>query len=311
MESCLKNREDAEEAGMNTHFKYQTVRIATQSAIADLTTQITPTPMEMVYQMPLHTISLQQLPLPKTALARYRLPRLRQEFRQIGRLMLLPAEVPLEVQCSGGPNEIVSCQFSRETFESYADGLDIYDERLLSGYLDIRQAEIANALIRLGRELRRPSLGHRTMIDVLGKTVIIELARFLNEQPTRSTPYSGGLSHRQIRQINDYVEGQQDSPTLSQLSALVGISRRHLTRAFKQTTGKTVYNYIEHVRLTKAQSLLSDTDWLLKDIAHRLGFSCSSSFSLAFRRLAGETPQDYRRRAKGFGASVGLVETRH
>jgi len=296
---------------MEAAFKSRTVRVATQTAVADLTSQFVRETKETVYRMPLHTISLQQLPLPRTALARYRLPQFNQDFQQIGRMMLLPAEVPLEVQHSSGPNEIVSCQFSQATFRTYAAELDIYDRRLLEGYIDLKQTNVANALIRLGQELRSPGLGHRTMIDILTNLVIIELARFLSEQPTQATLYSGGLSRRQLRLITEYVESQENSPSLQELSEIAGISRRHLTRAFKQTTGKTVYSYIEDVRLKKAQALLADTDWLMKDIAWRLGFSSSSSFSLAFRKLSGETPQDYRRRARQHRVPEEPRATRH
>ena len=43
---------------------------------------------------------------------------------------------------------------------------------------------------------------------------------------------------------------------------------------------------------------------LVKDIAYRLGFSCASSLSVAFRKLAGESPQDYRKRAGRSGKAA-------
>ncbi len=43
--------------------------------------------------------------------------------------------------------------------------------------------------------------------------------------------------------ITDYVEAHESCPSLSDLSDLTGISLRHLTRAFKQTTGGTVCLY--------------------------------------------------------------------
>ena len=66
----------------------------------------------------------------------------------------------------------------------------------------------------------------------------------------------------------------------------------------------TVYAYIEQVRFEKARALLADTDLLVKDIAYRLGFSCASSLSVAFRKLAGESPQDYRRRVGRSGKAA-------
>ena len=61
-------------------------------------------------------------------------------------------------------------------------------------------------------------------------------------------------------------------------------------RLFREATGETVKSYVERVRLTKAKALLSGTELPLKEISARLGFASPSGFSVAFRRLAGETP---------------------
>lgn len=71
-------------------------------------------------------------------------------------------------------------------------------------------------------------------------------------------------------------------------------------RAFKASTGLTIHAYVEQVRLAKAKALLSDTDIQLKEIAFRLGFSNAANFSAAFRKSAGESPREFRRR---FGRS--------
>ena len=70
----------------------------------------------------------------------------------------------------------------------------------------------------------------------------------------------------------------------------------HLMRAFKASTGLTIHAYVEQVRLAKAKALLSDTDIQLKEIAFRLGFSNAANFSAAFRKSAGESPREFRRR---------------
>ncbi len=49
----------------------------------------------------------------------------------------------------------------------------------------------------------------------------------------------------------------------------------------------------------------------MKDIAYRLGFSCASSLSVAFRKLSGECPQDYRKRVRRARQSVKATGTAH
>jgi len=57
-----------------------------------------------------------------------------------------------------------------------------------------------------------------------------------------------------------------------------------------------VHEYVEELRLKKAQSLLAETDLPLKEISYRLGFADSSTFSSTFKRSSGETPSGYRYR---------------
>ena len=98
-----------------------------------------------------------------------------------------------------------------------------------------------------------------------------------------------------MRRITNYVEGMIDHfPAIDELARICEIGRRHLTRAFKATTGRTIGEYVTEVRMTKAKSLLADTDLSQKEIAYRLGFSGPSSFCVAFGKVEGMTPKQFR-----------------
>jgi AraC family transcriptional regulator len=278
---------------------------------AEIASQIHPSPMNAIYREPLHTIALQQTPRQRFSVGRFCVDGRQENFREIGRVLMMPATIPLEVQASGGLSEYVRCQFTQETLDSYGADVDLYDERVLAGCLNIRHARFANILAQLSQELRSPGLASAAMIEALGATLIIAFARHLSDRATQSSLYRGGLSRQQFRKITEYIETAQNCPTLSDLSQLTGLSLRHLTRSFKQTTGETVYSYIEQVRLQRAQALLARSDVLIKEIAYRLGFSCSSSFSVAFRKIAGETPQAYRARTRARRIIASGSETRN
>ncbi len=286
-------------------------KIHTHGIDAEIASQIHPSPVNAIYREPLHTIALQQTPRQGFSVGRFCVAGRQENFREIGRVLMMPATLPLEVQASGGLSEYVRCQFTQETLDGYGADVDLYDEKVLAGCLNIRHARFANILAQLGQELRSPGLASTAMIEALGATLIIAFARHLSERATQSTLYRGGLSRQQFRKITEYIEAAQNCPTLADLSQLTGLSLRHLTRSFKQTTGETVYSYIEQVRLQRAQALLARSDILIKEIAYRLGFSCSSSFSVAFRKIAGETPQAYRARTKIRRINASSSETRN
>jgi AraC family transcriptional regulator len=74
----------------------------------------------------------------------------------------------------------------------------------------------------------------------------------------------------------------------------VGLSYFHFSRAFKQSMGMTLTNYIAERRIERAKELMKETDLAISEIALRLGFSSQSHFTTSFRRLAGVTPRSFR-----------------
>ena len=62
----------------------------------------------------------------------------------------------------------------------------------------------------------------------------------------------------------------------------------------RQATGRTVVNYINQYLLMEASFLLRTTDLTIAQIADRLHFADSASFSRFFTRLKGTTPRSYR-----------------
>jgi AraC family transcriptional regulator len=70
-----------------------------------------------------------------------------------------------------------------------------------------------------------------------------------------------------------------------------------LAHAFLQTTGRTLSEHIQSVRLEAAKTLLAGSDLTIKQVASELGFPSLSSFSLAFKRAVGVSPRQFGRMA--------------
>ena len=73
------------------------------------------------------------------------------------------------------------------------------------------------------------------------------------------------------------------------------MSERHFMRLFRMGMGETVYRFVEKRRFERAKAML-ETERPLKQIAYLLGFSSRVSFTVAFKRISGKSPQSYRRR---------------
>ena len=160
---------------------------------------------------------------------------------------------------------------------------------------DIRDPRIEEPLMRLAQEIASPGFAAATLVEAVSIGLAVDLARYLR-RPGTEARMRAGLGSRELAHIRAAIEESDAGlPTISDLAALCGMSERHLMRTFKAATGETIKAYVERVRLARAKAMLSRTDLLLKEIAARLGFATPSGFSVAFRRLAGETPTEFRR----------------
>jgi AraC family transcriptional regulator len=84
---------------------------------------------------------------------------------------------------------------------------------------------------------------------------------------------------------------------LNDISRAVGVSPSHLAATFKKAERTTIHQYLVHLRLRRAASLLAGCDDLTT-LALNLGFASQSHFSNSFRRWAGCTPGTYRARLR-------------
>ncbi len=73
------------------------------------------------------------------------------------------------------------------------------------------------------------------------------------------------------------------------------ISTVYLSRVVRQVTGRTVVDYINQMLLMEASFLLQTSPMSITQIADRLHFADTPSFSKFFSRLKGVSPKEYRK----------------
>lgn len=90
------------------------------------------------------------------------------------------------------------------------------------------------------------------------------------------------------------------SPTivLADAAKQLGVSERSLQR-YLQTEGTSFVDELQSVRIAMAKRLLAETDRKPTAIAGDVGCASLQSFSTMFRRVTGETPSEFRTRARG------------
>ena len=106
---------------------------------------------------------------------------------------------------------------------------------------------------------------------------------------------TGQLTLVQQRQLADFVEANiASSISLSELAGVAGLSRYHFARSFSRTYGRPPHQYLLLRRISLATSLLATTSLPVADIALLVGFSSPARLSIAFRRIVGRSPIEFR-----------------
>lgn len=77
---------------------------------------------------------------------------------------------------------------------------------------------------------------------------------------------------------------------------MVHLSPAYTSNLFSNTCGTTIREYIIAKRIERSKELLKETDMKLYEIADVVGYSDPKYFSQLFRKLTGQTPNQYRYR---------------
>ena len=90
----------------------------------------------------------------------------------------------------------------------------------------------------------------------------------------------------------------RDIVRLDEVLRLTGMSKAAFARQFKQHSGKTFSEFINHIRLQAASRELAETDDAVMEIALACGFTQISFFNRLFRRVYRCSPTCYRAKTR-------------
>jgi len=138
--------------------------------------------------------------------------------------------------------------------------------------------------------------GGHTSIDAI-------LTGLFDRRPAPAAPARGGLAPWQVLRVRTHVEANLGSTVRAcELAAIARLSPGHFSRAFKGSLGVAPTAYIARQRVARAQAMMLTTDEPLCQIALACGFYDQSHLTRVFRRCAGASPRDWRRRHRNGAA---------
>lgn len=108
-------------------------------------------------------------------------------------------------------------------------------------------------------------------------------------------PVPGTASNSRLSGLLDWVRSHLDQAhSLDSLAARALMSRRTLSRQFRQLTGASLGEWLHNERLSLTQRLLEGSDHSVEAIAALAGFGSPESLRLHFRRAFGVSPTAWR-----------------
>jgi AraC family transcriptional regulator len=133
-------------------------------------------------------------------------------------------------------------------------------------------------------------------LDSVTTTLASYLLRHYSVASAALENFTGGLAPSVLRRCLESIESRlEGNLRLNDLAQEAAMSTSHLIRSFRQSTGKTPYQYLLHRRIERARSLMRDLHAPLTQVAIASGFADQHHLARVFRRVTGVTPTSYRR----------------
>jgi AraC-like DNA-binding protein len=126
--------------------------------------------------------------------------------------------------------------------------------------------------------------------------LLIRIRRIQSAAPDTIAPERSEKQQR-VYSIIEYLHAHYaEKLSLEQLAGHFYISSTYLCRIFKQTTGFTLVEYLQDIRVQQARAYLRETSWKVTAIAEKTGFDSIAHFGRVFKHFTGHTPLQYRKK---------------
>jgi AraC-like DNA-binding protein len=165
--------------------------------------------------------------------------------------------------------------------------------RALAGLVQMAVAESRTA---------RP--GGENVLARLSELMFVEaIRRYLEQLPEADNGWLAGLRDGVVGQALAALHGDARHPwTVESLARAAGVSRSVFAERFTALVGQPPMQYLALWRMQVASRLLSDGGHVAM-VADAVGYESEAAFSRAFKKLVGDSPSTWRRRAEARAAT--------
>ena len=215
-------------------------------------------------------------------------------FRASGNLAFFPQSV--EIECELGVDPHLDCAVV------FFD--PVFARSRLKFELESAQVAFTHHLLERGledlsREAAAPDNVFELFAEGWADQALAHIFRVIRGGEFEPKPQRNPLSSssRSMRRLEEYVrDNLAERLSLAAMSSVVGLSKRHFLRAFREATGTTPHRFVLRVRIEEAKRRLIETNEAVTEVAFASGFGSSQRFATSFRSATGVTPSTFRLR---------------
>jgi AraC family transcriptional regulator len=212
--------------------------------------------------------------------------------------------IPINPEQEHGPAgrssscSILSVEIEKETLTELAHAIYGKSEVRFKSDNYVYDLKLRNYINGFIEESRNKQSGSEFVLQSLAVQIIVYMFRNINSN------FSPGLSQRNYRAngninkaIDYFMEYYNKEYSLEEVAKEVNLSPYYFIKIFKRQTGKTPYEFLLDVKISKACSLLKKSNYTITEICYLCGFSNSSHFSNVFKKRIGLSPSEFRKRS--------------
>ena len=136
--------------------------------------------------------------------------------------------------------------------------------------------------------------GHRLKTSCLFLDFLIEASRsFTGDILSGSCLAASGSSATIHRILNYFQDHYMEDISGDSISDIFQCNFDYINRKFKQTTGKTIFYYLNELRIMMAKQYLQSGYYTISEVADKTGFHDVYYFSKVFKKYTGISPGKY------------------
>lgn len=192
-------------------------------------------------------------------------------------------------------------------------------------WMGIGGNKIVYYLEKLGIDSRKLSFDIKNIEDfksIVFQCLAYEKDNLINEITLQKQAYNfiellskSITSHKHFvstRKMNSYVSKSlemiskyaQYNISVGSIAQKLSIDPSYLSRLFTADIGVPIKKYINEIRITTSNDLLTSTDYSISQISEMVGFSSTQAYSKAFKQFNGVSPSIYRKKRIGFEIDI-------